>query len=67
MPVVTIDPARCDRRPGCPARRVCPRGAITPVAGGAPNGSDGYTVETEKCTGCGACIRVCPMSAIRFV
>jgi ferredoxin len=59
MNTVTIDLARCDASPFCPAKRVCPTGAITPVAGG-------YTTDQSKCTGCGACIRVCPMGAVRF-
>jgi Fe-S-cluster-containing hydrogenase component 2 len=59
MTTVTIDQARCDRQPGCPARRSCPKAAIVPYQGG-------YTVTEEKCTGCGVCMRVCPMSAISF-
>jgi Fe-S-cluster-containing hydrogenase component 2 len=59
MTTVTIDQYRCDRQPGCPARRVCPKGAIVPAAGG-------YTVIEEKCTGCGVCMRACPMNAVTF-
>lgn len=59
MPVVTIDQKLCDRQPGCPARRVCPTGAIVPMNGG-------FVVVEEKCSGCGVCMRVCPMGAISF-
>jgi len=66
MPVVVIDNKACDRSPGCPARRACPSGAIVPLNGGAYPGANGYTIIEDKCTGCGACIRVCAGSAIRF-
>ncbi len=66
MPAVTIDVARCDRSPGCPARRVCPKGAITPIPGGARPGANGYAIDQDKCTGCGACVRVCAGGAITF-
>ena len=59
MFTAVIDKDLCDRAPGCPARRVCPRGAIVP-------GSEGYTVQTERCTGCGVCVRVCPTGAVRM-
>lgn len=60
MAVVSIDQLRCDRQPGCPSRRSCPKGAIKRTETG------GWTVIAERCTGCGACIRVCPMHAITF-
>jgi Fe-S-cluster-containing hydrogenase component 2 len=59
MPLVTILGARCDNSPFCPARRSCPKGAIVPHG-------IAYKVVEEKCTGCGACMRVCPMGAIQF-
>lgn len=59
MPLVTIADALCDNSPFCPARRSCPKTAIVPNGGS-------YMVQEEKCTGCGACIRVCPMGAIQF-
>jgi len=57
MAGVKIEANRCDNSPFCPARRVCPRGAIL------PNGMS-YTVDDAKCTGCGVCVRACPMGAI---
>lgn len=66
-PAVTtyaIDAMTCDRSPGCPARRVCPKGAIVPVAGGRYAGANGYTVIEELCSGCGVCMRMCPGKAI---
>jgi Fe-S-cluster-containing hydrogenase component 2 len=59
MSRITIDLPRCDASPLCPARRVCPRGAIVPVPGG-------YTVDQEKCTACGVCMRACPMGAVEL-
>jgi Fe-S-cluster-containing hydrogenase component 2 len=61
---VSIDAARCDRSPGCPARRACPRGAIVPVAGGTYPGALGYTVDEKRCTGCAICARYCPGGAV---
>ena len=58
MARITIDLKSCDASPYCPVRRVCPRGAVSPVSGG-------YTVDQEKCTACGVCIRACPMGAVR--
>lgn len=64
MPTIRIDTAACDRSPGCPARRVCPKGAIVPVAGGAYPGAQGYTVIEELCAGCGVCAQYCPGGAV---
>jgi ferredoxin len=58
MALITISEASCDNSPFCPARRVCPRGAIVP-SGAA------YRVLQEKCTSCGVCVRACPMGAIQ--
>jgi len=66
MAIVRIDNHSCDRSPGCPARSVCPRGAIVPVDGGLYPGANGYTVLQEKCTGCGVCARVCAGGAVRI-
>ncbi len=66
MRTISIDTNACDRSPGCPARRVCPRGAITPVPGGAYPGANGYTVNDDLCTGCGICARVCPVGAVQL-
>jgi ferredoxin len=59
MSTATIDLKRCDASPFCPVKRACPQGAVTSVPGG-------YTVEEDACTGCGACVRVCPMGAVQF-
>jgi Fe-S-cluster-containing hydrogenase component 2 len=64
MPAVRIENDSCDRAPGCPARRVCPRGAIVPIEGGAYPGANGYHVLEERCTGCGVCARVCAGGAV---
>ncbi|MFA5843796.1 MAG: 4Fe-4S binding protein [Coriobacteriia bacterium] len=59
-----IDTARCDRSPGCPARRLCPRGAIVPLPGGRYPGGNGYTIEMARCAGCGVCVSACPTGAV---
>ncbi|MDR3685767.1 MAG: 4Fe-4S binding protein [Coriobacteriia bacterium] len=59
LKTVAIDLKRCDASPFCPVKRICPSGAVSAVPGG-------YTVDASKCTGCGACIRVCPMGAAQF-
>lgn len=61
---VSIDIPKCDRSPGCPARRLCPKGAIIPIPGGAYPGANGYTIMEDRCTGCGACARVCAGGAV---
>ncbi len=65
MLTASIDQTRCDRQPGCPASRVCPRGAVVPIAASAPGARHGWTIDEKRCTGCGVCIRVCPMAAIQ--
>lgn len=64
MRTYTIDAGTCDRSPGCPARRLCPKGAIVPVPGGAYPGANGYTVDQDACAACGVCARVCPTGAV---
>ena len=66
MRPVTIDNAKCDRSPGCMARKSCPRGAILPVPGGAYPGANGYTVDEERCHGCAVCVRACPFGAVHL-
>jgi len=58
---VTIDPARCDRSPGCPARMACPEGAIVRESGEGP-----WTIDQSRCVGCGACVYSCPMRAVEM-
>lgn len=66
MTTFAIDQERCDRSPHCPARRVCPKGAIIAAPGGAYPGASGYTVREDACAGCGLCMRVCPTGAVRI-
>lgn len=65
MRSVRIDIPTCDRSPGCPARRACPRGAIQPAPGGAYPGANGYIIDEARCTGCAVCARFCPGGAVR--
>lgn len=66
MTGVSIDTPSCDRSPGCPARRVCPTGAITPIEGGGYPGANGYSVIESRCEGCGICVAYCPMGAVKL-
>lgn len=34
---------------------------------GNPFANNSFFVDKDKCTGCGACVRVCPVDAIRIV
>lgn len=56
-----IDPGKCDKSPGCPAKKSCPAGAIE-----REDYSDPYFV-SSYCQGCGICINYCPQQAIRMV
>ena len=66
MSNVSIDNTSCDRSPGCPARRVCPTGAIVPLEGGAYPGANGYGVVEERCEGCGVCAAYCAGGAVHL-
>jgi Fe-S-cluster-containing hydrogenase component 2 len=63
--VATIDAAACDRSPACPARRVCPRGAVQRLADGPFVGS--YGVNADLCTACGVCVSACPARAVSMI
>ncbi|NTW28431.1 MAG: 4Fe-4S binding protein [Coriobacteriia bacterium] len=54
-----IERPKCDQNPSCPARRVCPQGAIVQESGA-------FVVRQERCTGCGICMRVCARGAINL-
>jgi Pyruvate/2-oxoacid:ferredoxin oxidoreductase delta subunit len=64
----SISAEKCDRSPGCPAMRFCPQKAIyqTEAPGRGWFGKKLSTVDTEKCTGCGICLRYCPRKAIQL-
>ena len=66
MSKITINDSACDRSPYCPAARVCPKGALVPIPGGAYLGANGYTIDAERCSWCGACLRACGMGAIEI-
>lgn len=56
---IVIDERRCPQNHPCPARRICPVGAIT------QNGFDLPVVDEEKCIKCKKCVMYCPMGAIQ--
>ena len=62
MNAAIIDPVACDRSPACPVRRLCPAGAVSRTDPTGP-----WSVDWDSCTGCGACVRVCPARAVSIV
>ena len=44
-----------------PCARACPEDALLPRKGG------GVILKTERCTGCGTCVKACPFGAITVV
>ncbi|MEI8217230.1 MAG: 4Fe-4S binding protein [Eubacteriales bacterium] len=50
--------SRCPSNHPCPSIRVCPVGALK------QNGYDAPTIDYDKCTSCGKCVRYCPMKAL---
>lgn len=56
-----IDPEKCDKSPGCPARAACPAQAIE-----REDDDDPYFVN-PYCQGCGKCLVFCPRKAIKMV
>lgn len=59
MKKAVIDPGKCDRSPGCPAKRACPVRAIEREAEGEP-----YYINTNICIGCGLCKVSCRGNAV---
>jgi len=49
---------RCPQNHKCPAVKECPVEALTQQGTAAP------TVDTETCTECGKCTKVCPTGAL---
>jgi len=52
----------CDKSPFCPAKRVCPAGAIRFEKKGLFFGK--IIIDQEKCIGCSKCVSYCPHNAI---
>lgn len=65
MYTARIEPRACDRSPGCPVARVCPRGAVVRIQDGPYAGA--WKVDEDRCTGCGMCVRVCPTGAVSMI
>lgn len=63
--IARIDATGCDRMPGCPVSRVCPRGAVHLIPGGENAGA--WTVDPNRCSGCAMCVRMCPRHVVEIV
>ncbi len=50
----------CDKSPFCPVKRICPAKAVERK--GLLVGE--ITINEEKCTGCGKCVKYCPHNAV---
>jgi Predicted ATPase, RNase L inhibitor (RLI) homolog len=60
MTIVTVDKNICPHNHVCPLIQVCPYQAIS-------QGKDGYPIiDEERCVGCGACVKRCPMKAMKL-
>lgn len=56
---ISVEVSRCPQNHPCPSVNICPVGALK------QNGFAAPTVDNEKCTGCGKCVRFCPMGALK--
>lgn len=57
MESISVDQERCPECESKTCTRFCPTGAITLEDGKA-------VIDKDKCTGCGACVNVCPEQAV---
>mgnify|MGYP001187794574 CR=1 FL=1 len=60
-----INIKKCDQSPFCPVKRVCPAGAVTQNKKGFFR-ADAPKIDKDKCTGCGICLKVCTMGAVKI-
>lgn len=54
-----VDQRRCPQNHRCPMMRICPTGAIHQEGYGLP------MIDKNLCTECGACVKMCPMKAVK--
>jgi len=64
MKLAVIDTNKCDKSPFCPVKRVCPVDAVSQQV--SLFGSSAPVIDEEKCIGCGKCVAVCPMRAVKM-
>ena len=65
MKKAVIDTSSCDKSPFCPVKRVCPVNAVTQEGSFFRSGVP--VIDSEKCIGCGKCVKVCPMRAVKMI
>jgi len=56
--MIQVIKERCPQNHPCPSVRVCPVNALKQSRYEAP------TVDEDKCTTCGKCVKFCPMGAL---
>lgn len=64
MKKAVIDAKKCDRSPFCPVKRVCPVKAVTQEKGFFKASTP--VISKELCIGCGKCVVICPMKAVKM-
>ena len=62
--IAVINESLCDKSPFCPVKRVCPVNAVTQEGSMFRKGFP--KIDPEACTGCGKCLRYCPMGAVNI-
>ena len=62
--VAYVNPGLCDKKPVCPAMRLCPQKAISQKKEGGFFSGGLSVVDPARCTGCGVCLKYCPRKAI---
>ncbi|WP_430882941.1 4Fe-4S binding protein [Fusibacter sp. JL216-2] len=64
MKKAVIDVKKCDKSPFCPVKRVCPVKAVSQKV--RLFGSGTPVIDKDVCIGCGKCVPVCPMKAVKM-
>lgn len=66
MKTAVVNGSLCDQSPFCPVKRVCPVQAVTQDVKFLIK-ADTPVINKDLCIGCGKCVQVCPMKAVKMV